>query len=82
MNKLVVANRQNTLKQTFARFAAIALVGAPMIASADIGTDLETAAETAIAAVLVTVGSILVAAFALPVGRKVYRVIKSALGGA
>lgn len=64
------------------RAMAAALALSPALALAD-GTDisstLSTAATTAITALVAVVGTILVACFAVPVGKATYRVIKSCL---
>lgn len=54
----------------------------PFIVGASMTDDLSTAATSSITGILTVLGTIFVAAFAIPVGKKIYGVIKSALGAA
>jgi len=51
-------------------------------AHATVLSDLQTAVTTNLGLIITSVGVILVAALALPIARKVYSVIKSAITGA
>lgn len=55
---------------------------AAMAEGEDLATQLSTAATGAITAAVAVVGAILVAGMAIPVARKTYSLIKSALGRA
>lgn len=84
MKTLVVrkSTQARTIGQALLAVAALAITsGSAFAVDGDISAQLSTAATTAITAVLGVMGVILVAAFAIPVGKKTYRVIKSAVSG-
>lgn len=73
--------KNRLLKYAFVAAGALAPVAA-MAEGEDLATQLSTAATGAITAAVTVVGAVLVAGIAIPVAKKTYSLIKSALGRA
>ena len=73
---------KNWLSRVALGASVLGMGGSAFALGEDVTVGLTTAATTAISALIVVVGTILLAGFAIPVAKKAYGIVKSALGKA